>query len=149
MKQGHRLMTIDAALTITLLMSLGCNLLAVIYIRDLLGRLGWLTQNLANLTELIKGYETHIRSVHELEKFYGDEDIKLLAQHTTDLIEVMEDYLEVGLDTELIEEEEPIKENTNDTKTKKDENQEDVFYSDSRGRDSEVLRSKYNISGEM
>ena len=139
-------MTIDAALTIVLLISLGCNILAAVYIRDILGRLGWLTQNLANLTELIRGFQNHIRSVHELEKFYGDEDLKLVVQHTTDLIEVMDDYLEVGLDSELIEEE-LTEDNTNDTTQKQKENKEDVFYSDTRGRDSEVLRSGYNIPG--
>ena len=141
-------MTIDAALTIVLLISLGCNLLSVFYIRDLLGRLGWLTQNLANLTQLIRGFQNHIRGVHELEKFYGDKDLKLLVQHTSDLIEVMDDYLEVGLDSELIEED-LTEDETNDTTKEKEENQEDVFYSDSRGRDSEVLRSGYNLSGKV
>ena len=141
-------MTIDAALTIVLLLSLGFNILAAIYIRDILGRLGWLTQNLANLTQLIRGFQNHIRGVHELEKFYGDEDLKLLVQHTTDLIEVMDDYLEVGLDSELIEEE-LTEDNTNDTTQTQKENQENVFYSDSRGRDSEVLRSGYNLSGKV
>ena len=141
-------MTIDAALTIVLLISLGSNLVGFFYIRDLLGRLGWLTQNLANLGELIKGYQDHIKAVYELEKFYGDNDIKILVQHTSDLIEVMEDYLEVGLDSELIEED-LTEDITNDTETTKDEKQENVFYSDSRGRDSEVLRSGYNIPGEM
>ena len=141
-------MTIDAALTIVLLLSLGCNILAAVYIRDLLGRLGWLTQNLANLTQLIRGFQDHIRGVHELEKFYGDQDMKLLVQHTSDLIEVMDDYLEVGLDSELIEEE-LTEDNTNDTTQKAQEDQENVLYSDSRGRDSEVLRSGYDISGKM
>ena len=119
-------MTIDAALTIVLLISLGSNLLAFYYIRDLLGRLGWLTQNLANLTQLIRGFQNH----------------------TSDLIEVMDDYLEVGLDSELIEEE-LTEDEINDTTQEKKENKKDVFYSDSRGRDSEVLRSGYNISGKM
>lgn len=141
-------MTIDAALTIVLLMSLGSNLLAAVYIRDILGRLGWLTQNLTNLTQLIKGFQNHIKSVHELEKFYGDEDLKLLVQHTTDLIEVMDDYLEVGLDSELIEED-LTEDNTNDNEKEKEENQENVFYSDTRGRDSEVLRSGYDIPGKV
>ena len=124
-------MMIDTALTIVLLISLGCNLLAAVYIRDILGRLGWLTQNLANLTELIRGFQNHIRGVHELEKFYGDKDLKLLVQHTSDLIEVMDDYLEVGLDSELIEEEELTdKDYKNDTEKKKEENQKNVFYTD-------------------
>ena len=142
-------MTIDAALTIALFMSLGCNLVGFYYIRDILGRLGWLTQNLGNLSDLIKGFQTHIKGVHELEKFYGDEDMKLLTQHTNDLIEVMEDYLEVGLDSELIEEEQLTKDNTNDTEKEKKENEKDVLYSDSRGRDSEVLRSGYDIPTKM
>ena len=141
-------MTIDAALTIVLLISLGSNLVGFFYIRDLLGRLGWLTQNLANLGELIKGYQAHIKGVYELEKFYGDDDIKILVQHTSDLIEVMDDYLEVGLDSELIEED-LTEDIINDTETTKNKKQETVFYSDSRGRDSEVLPSGYNISGEM
>lgn len=142
-------MTIDAALTIVLLISLGSNLIAFYYIRDLLGRLGWLTQNLTNLSELIGGFKSHIKGVYELEKFYGDNDIKLLTQHTGDLIQVLEDYLEVGLDSELIEEEQLTKDNNNDTEKEKEENQENVFYSDTRGRDSEVLRSKYNIPAKM
>ena len=141
-------MTIDAAIIIVLIISLGSNLLAAVYIRDILGRLGWLTQNLVNLTQLIRGFQNHIRSVHELEKFYGDEDLKLVVQHTTDLIEVMDDYLEVGLDSELIEEE-LTEDNINDNEKEKKENQENVFYSDSRGRDSEVLRSNYNLSGKV
>jgi hypothetical protein len=142
-------MTIDAALTIALLMSLGCNLIGFYYIRDILGRLGWLTQNIDNLGDLIRGFQTHIKGVYELEKFYGDDDIKLLVQHTSDLIEVMEDYLEVGLDTELIEEE-LTEDNLNDTKeTPEGKNKENVFYSDTRGRDSEVLRGGYDVPGEV
>ena len=141
-------MMIDAALPIVLLLSLGSNILAAVYIRDILGRLGWLTQNLTNLTQLIRGFQNHIRGVHELEKFYGDKDLKLLVQHTSDLIEVMDDYLEVGLDSELIEEE-LTEDDTNDTTQEKKENKENVFYSDTRGRDSEVLRSGYDLSGKV
>ena len=142
-------MMIDTALTIALLISLGCNLLAAVYVRDILGRLGWLTQNLANLSELMIGFQKHIKGVYELEKFYGDNDIKVLIEHTNDLILVIDDYIEVGLDTELIEEEDLTKDDLNDTTQKKKENQKDVLYSDSRGRDSEVLRSKYDLSGKM
>ena len=62
-------MTIDAALSIVLLMSLGCNILAAVYIRDILGRLGWLTQNLANLTQLIRGFKTTLEVFMSLKNF--------------------------------------------------------------------------------
>ena len=128
-------MTINAALMIALLTSLSGNLIGFYYLRDLLGRLGWLTQNLANLSELVRGFQKHIRGVYELEKFYGDNDIKRLVSHTNDLIEVLDDYLDVGLDSELIEEEElgdlTNKDNLNDTTQEKKEDQKNVFYSDS------------------
>jgi hypothetical protein len=128
-------MTINTALMIALLTSLSGNLIGFYYLRDLLGRLGWLTQNLANLSELVRGFQGHIRGVYELEKFYGDNDIKRLVSHTNDLIEVLDDYLDVGLDSELIEEEElgdlTNKDNLNDTAQEKKESQKNVFYSDS------------------
>ena len=120
-------MIIDSATILALFISVGCNILAFYYIRDLLGRLGWLTQNMANLTELLQGFQTHIKGVYELEKFYGDNDIKVLVQHTSDLIEVIEDYLEVGLDSELIEEE-LIEDKTDDTKKEKEEDKNNVLY---------------------
>jgi len=126
-------MTINTALMIALLTSLSGNLLGFYYLRDLLGRLGWLTQNLANLSELVRGFQQHIRGVYELEKFYGDNDIKRLVSHTNDLIEVLDDYLDVGLDSELIEEEGlgdlTNKDNLNDTAQEKKEDQKNVFYS--------------------
>lgn len=82
--------------------------MAVIYIRDLLGRLNWLTLNLGVLEELIKGYQKHLRDIYALEQFYGDNEIKTLVSHTADLVEVLEDYLEAGLDQEIIEEDEPV-----------------------------------------
>lgn len=119
-KQGVKLMMIDAAIYVALLISILVNVVAFYYVRDLLGRLGWLTQNLDNLEELIKGYQNHLTNIYELEKFYGDEDLRLLTQHTSDLIEVMKDYLEVGLDTELIEKTNSEEENIDDEETKKE-----------------------------
>lgn len=101
-------MLIDVPIILALIISLGSNLMAVIYIRDLLGRLNWLTQNLGTLEELIKGYQKHLRDIYSLEQFYGDNEIKTLVSHTADLVEVLEDYLEAGLDQEIIEEDESV-----------------------------------------
>ena len=101
-------MLIDVPIILALIISLGCNLMAVIYIRDLLGRLNWLTLNLGTLEELIKGYQKHLKDIYALEQFYGDNEIKTLVSHTADLVEVLEDYLETGLDQEIIEEDESV-----------------------------------------
>ena len=101
-------MLIDVPIILALIISLGSNLMAVIYIRDLLGRLNWLTLNLGVLEELIKGYQKHLKDIYALEQFYGDNEIKTLVSHTADLVEVLEDYLEAGLDQEIIEEDESV-----------------------------------------
>lgn len=101
-------MSIDVPIFIALTISLGANLLALAYIRDLIGRLGWITQNLSVLEELVKGYQKHLKDIYSLEQFYGDKEIKTLVSHTADLVEVLEDYLEVGLDQEIIEEDESV-----------------------------------------
>ena len=98
-------MSIDIPIFIALIISLGANLIALAYIRDLVGRLGWLTQNLGVLEELIEGYQKHLKGVYSLEQFYGDNEIKALVSHTADLVVVLGDYLEVGLDQEIIDDE--------------------------------------------
>lgn len=114
-------MSIEIPLIIALIISLGSNVLGFYYMRDILGRLGWLTQNMAALDDMIKGYQKHLKEVHQLEQFYGDEQIKTLLQHTTDLVEVLSDYMEVGLDTELIEDESEFLTEENNEETKKKE----------------------------
>ena len=116
-------MLIDVPIILALIISLGSNLMAVIYIRDLLGRLNWLTLNLGVLEELIKGYQKHLKDIYALEQFYGDNEIKTLVSHTADLVEVLEDYLEAGLDQEIIEEDEPVlitKDKQNEEKKKEE-----------------------------
>ena len=99
-------MSIDIPIFIALLISLGANLIAFIYIRDLVGRLNWMMQNIGVLEELITGYQKHLREIYALEQFYGDNEIKTLVSHTADLVAVLEDYLEAGIDQEVIEEDE-------------------------------------------
>ena len=116
-------MLIEIPLLIALAISLGANLLGFYYIRDILGRLGWFTQNLVTLNELLQGYQKHVQSVYELEQFYGDEAIKTLADHSRDLVEVLDDYIDIGLDAELIEDEEAselsLEDNNEEEKKKK------------------------------
>ena len=121
-KQGVKV-SIDVPIFIALIISLGCNLIAVIYIRDLLGRLNWITLNLSVLEELIKSYQKHLSDMYSLEQFYGDNEIKTLISHTADLVEVLEDYLEAGLDQEIIEEDESVltTEDTQNDEKKKEE----------------------------
>ena len=58
------------------------------------------------LTDEVHRFREHIKSVHELEMFYGDETLQGLITHTTELINNLEgfDYLLKNEDPEIEEE---------------------------------------------
>ena len=96
-------MTINIALLLGLIMSVILNLFALWYIRGILGRLTWLSQNINDLVQIIQVYSNNLNSVYELEKFYGDQELKGLSEHTTSLLSILEEYESVALSTEPIE----------------------------------------------
>tara|TARA_Y100001973_G_scaffold83636_1_gene123984 strand:+ start:686 stop:1042 length:357 start_codon:yes stop_codon:yes gene_type:complete len=118
-------MSIEIPLIIALLISLGANLLGFFYLRDLLGRFLWLSQNLANLGDLLQGYQKHLKNIYELEQFYGDQQIKALVEHSADLVEVLQEYIEAGLDIELLEDEEEVSELSNEDNNNDEEKKEE------------------------
>ncbi len=129
-------MTIN--LTFWLIMALSAsvvaNFIAFYYIRVVLGRLMYVGDNLGDLAEMITAYRNHLRSVYEMEMFYGDETLKFLIDHTKslcDLLEDFEDVYSIGVQPESTEEqiinEEEI---NNDAETTIPE--QDVFYAGTR-----------------
>jgi hypothetical protein len=96
-------MTINTALALGLIMSLIINVFGLWYIRALLGRLRWISQNINDLVQIIEIYKSNLDGVQQLEQFYGDQEIKNLVLHTASLLDILEDYKEVVLITEPIE----------------------------------------------
>jgi hypothetical protein len=96
-------MTINIGLALGLIMSIIINLFAFWYIRGILGRLTWFSENINDLEQIIKIYSNNLERVYELEQFYGDQEIKTLVAHTVSLLDVLEEYKEVALATEPIE----------------------------------------------
>ena len=96
-------MTINIALALGLIMSLIINVFGLWYIRALLGRLSWISQNINDLVQIIGVYRSNLEGVHKMEQFYGDQEIKNLVLHTASLLDVLEDYQDVVLITEPIE----------------------------------------------
>ena len=129
-------MTIN--LTFWLIMALSAsiiaNFIAFYYIRVVLGRLMYVGDNLGDLAEMITAYRNHLKSVYEMEMFYGDETLQFLVEHTKSLHNLLEDFEDVysiGIPPENTEEqiinEEEI---NNDAETTIPE--QDVFYAGTR-----------------
>jgi len=129
-------MTIN--LTFWLIMALSAsiiaNFIAFYYIRVVLGRLMYVGDNLGDLAEMITAYRNHLKSVYEMEMFYGDETLQFLVEHTKSLHNLLEDFEDVysiGIPPENTEEqiinEEEI---NNDAETTIPE--QDVLYAGTR-----------------
>ena len=129
-------MTVDIALIIALLMSISINIFAFWYIRDILGRLTWISKNINDVAEIISSYLEYLNNVHQLEKFYGDQEIKSLVEYTKQLMFALEDYKTVVLELEPVDVEETNQEENNNDEETKESIQKDVFYAGTRRRDS-------------
>lgn len=129
-------MTIDIALIIALLSSVTINIFALWYIKDVLGRLTWISQNINDIVELSKAYSGHVRTIYSLQEYYGDEDIRNLLEHTTLFLEELEEYQEAVLQLEPVEFQQNNKEIENAENEEEDEVQKDVFYAGTRRRNS-------------
>ena len=121
-------------LILALSMSIIANILAFWYIRVVLGKLMFVGENIADLVDVVDNYKKHLKSIYEMDMFYGDETLKFLMEHTNSLMEVLGEYDDINViinppeteEEQLIEQEEII-ENA-ETKI----NQENVFYAGTR-----------------
>jgi len=131
-------MTLTNWLVIALIISIVANLFSVWYIRKLLAKVLFVSQNLTDLVDVLGTYRNHLKKIYSMEMFHGDETIQFLIQHTNSLLEVLEDYSDIYLMTEPLELEELQDEESYDeeTRTETFNTEKDVFYGGTRGSNS-------------
>ena len=59
----------------------------------LLRRLIRVNENLDNTLDFLNDYLSHIKDVYKLERFYGDEILSELMEHTQDMGEEMDNFI--------------------------------------------------------
>ncbi len=131
--------SLDIALTIAFILSITLNILFFWYIRKTSNRLLFISENLNDLMSIIGVYRGHLKSIYEMEMFYGDEVLKNLLDHTGSLADLLEDYEDIVYLTEplaFVDSEE-----NEDLINEEDENEEepaekDVLYAGARRRNS-------------
>ena len=114
--------------------------LLIWYVRRLLSRLLYVSENISDLVDMVESYSTHLKNVYGLEQYYGDETIKLLIAHTNSLLEMLEGYediytLSVPIEEDAQIEQEIEQENeelTKDQQQKEQHGEENVFYAGTR-----------------
>lgn len=80
------------------------NLLAFLYIRWLLKVMATINQDIDGVSLLIRDFAEHTKSIYELEMFYGDETLKALMEHASQISRQLSD-LDLVLNEELEESE--------------------------------------------
>ena len=95
-------MILEALLTLSVLISVLC----LIYVRSLLKRLAAITDSFEELSDVLAGFSNHLKSVHDLETFYGDETLQGLLQHSVNISEDLDAFVREMLIAESEKEEE-------------------------------------------
>jgi len=62
------------------------------YVANLVKQVRYYDEELTENTTVINNFTNHLRSVYELETFYGDETLRHLLQHAEDLTSVFDQY---------------------------------------------------------
>ena len=127
-------MTLTNWLIIALILSIVTNILALWYIRKLLAKVLFVSQNLTDLVDLLGTYRNHLKRIYSMEMFHGDETVKFLIQHTNSLLDVLEDYSDIYKLTEPLELDEEDEESYDDEEETRAPtlNEENVFYGGTR-----------------
>ena len=67
------------------------NIVAGLYIRWLLLTITNINKDIENIDESILKFSSHLKSIYEMEMFYGDETLQSLMSHATQLSDRLQD----------------------------------------------------------
>jgi len=83
---------ISIVLSLALLVSIVANLATTWYVINLLRQVRYYDEELTENITVINNFTNHLKSVYELETFYGDETLRHLLRHAQDLTSVFDQY---------------------------------------------------------
>jgi hypothetical protein len=93
------------AISIVCAISILLNCFLIWYIKGILTKLLFVSENQQNLSGTLSSFSNHLNTIYELETFYGDETLGALIEHMKEVTEEIEEY--EGIYTLVEEEEEP------------------------------------------
>ena len=80
---------------ILLILSVALNIFAVWYVRELLVRFKFYSENTTELFTNLQEYTEHLEKVNQMEVYFGDPTIQGLLEHSRDVAGVVAEYLEI------------------------------------------------------
>ncbi len=79
-------------LVIICLVSVPLNVLFVWYIRKMLQKLLFISDNMSDLLRTLSAFSSHLEQLHEMEMYYGDETLAHLIRHSKAVVKYVEEY---------------------------------------------------------
>jgi len=86
---------INIILGASLLCSVILNVSLVLYIRNKILRIFFASEEASQILTRLDSFHSHLKSIYEMEMFYGDDTLKSLIDHLRDLILFLARYEEV------------------------------------------------------
>ena len=83
---------LEIILLATTTVSVLINVFLFTYIRSILARLLFVSEELGDLQDMIDGFAKHLQAVYELETFYGDQTLQNLLEHAVSFNEQLETF---------------------------------------------------------
>ena len=83
---------LEMILSLILLLSLGINALLFVYSRNVAQRLVLISDEIDDMRAAAASFAEHVKSVYELEMFYGDQTLQALMDHARSFREYMEEF---------------------------------------------------------
>ena len=83
---------LEITLTLILTLSILANVGLLVYVRSVLVRLLFVSDELGDLQDMINSFANHISDVYNLDMFYGDPTLESLMSHANSLNEQLETF---------------------------------------------------------
>tara|TARA_R100001015_G_C4623932_1_gene181889 strand:- start:812 stop:1111 length:300 start_codon:yes stop_codon:yes gene_type:complete len=85
-------MLINIIFLLLLIVSFSINIGLVWFAWKSVKQISAYDEELVSLIDIIKDFTKHLNSVHELEMYYGDETLRHLMRHASEIINIFDTY---------------------------------------------------------
>ena len=83
---------LEMVLSLILLVSMGINILLFVYSRNVAQKLVLISEEIDDMRAAVASFASHIKTVYEMEMFYGDQTLQALMDHARSFREYMEQF---------------------------------------------------------
>ena len=83
---------LEMVTSLIIIVSMGINILLFVYSRNVAQRLVLISEEINDLRAAADSFASHVKSVYEMEMFYGDQTLQALMDHARSFREYMDEF---------------------------------------------------------